>query len=162
MNKEMNVRGKKNIKNFEKMVTRQTTRLKNQQDCPITVNSKRGGKDAEITRVTKPKKNQRIVTAKNHKNATSSSTKKTKGRKLSSKKAWSIKPQNLKLSDTKKKRSTVVKPKAQIKTTSKKSKAATDDSNKENVAKVVKLTRVALKKHEMRNDDLVTIRPPNR
>jgi hypothetical protein len=29
-------------------------------------------------------------------------------------------------------------------------------------AKVVKLTAVALKKHEMRNDDLVAIRPPNR
>ena len=28
--------------------------------------------------------------------------------------------------------------------------------------KVAKLTTVALKKHEMRNDDLVTIRPPNR
>jgi hypothetical protein len=27
---------------------------------------------------------------------------------------------------------------------------------------VAKLTTVALKKHEMRNDDLVTIRPPNR
>lgn len=39
------------------------------------------------------------------------------------------------------------------------------EDKKEKVSKVVKvakLTTVALKKHEMRNDDLVTIRPPNR
>lgn len=34
--------------------------------------------------------------------------------------------------------------------------------SRQSQVKVVKLTTVALKKHEMRNDDLVSIRPPNR